>query len=133
MTASAAKTGVTPNLYSLSGNGVHVTYASTGIDGRPSLEYQDAFQSQQFRGDDLRVAEGDLGGTVTVWLRRTVDSGSTSFTLLVPNAVAPQWETVQIETVGVTAIHRFSVLRLTGQLTTYESILLHGVAEAVDF
>ena len=42
---------VTPNLYQLSGKHLHVTYTTTGLDGRPTLTYQDAHQGKSFKAD----------------------------------------------------------------------------------
>src|SRR5262245_13548259 len=73
-----------PNLYQLSGDGIEVTYSTSGFDGKPHLSYQDAMQSKQFAGDQIRTVKTEIGTLVTVTIFLTVDSGSTSFTLLLP-------------------------------------------------
>ena len=35
----------TPDLYTLHGGGLHVSYSTTGIDGKPHFTYQDAQSS----------------------------------------------------------------------------------------
>jgi hypothetical protein len=45
---------------------------------------QNAVQSLQFAGDQINTIETQLGALVTVFIRRTIDAGSTTFTLLVP-------------------------------------------------
>src|SRR5262245_54302748 len=79
-----------PNLYQLQGEALHVTYATSGIDGLPHFSYQDAHQTLSFKGDEIRVAETEIGMLVTVSIRRTIDSGATSFTLLVPTVNVEQ-------------------------------------------
>jgi hypothetical protein len=74
-----------PNLFELSGNGIHVTYTTTSLQGKPLFNYHDAFQVKNFSGDEIQTAETVLGILVTVFLIRTSDSGSTTFTLLVPS------------------------------------------------
>ena len=75
---------VSPNLYQLSGNTLHVTYATTGIDGQPHLHYQDSQHNLNFSGNSIRAVECDLGTVVSVTIQLTVDSGSTSFSVLIP-------------------------------------------------
>ena len=43
-----------PNLFALTGSGVHLTYSSTSISGKPQLTYQDTGQTRQFTGDEIR-------------------------------------------------------------------------------
>jgi hypothetical protein len=126
---------VAPNLFHLSGRHVHVDYASSGIDGRPSVSYQDAFRSVQFRGDELGVVETPAGTLVTVTIVRTVDAGSTSFSVVVPRMNIDAGTPSPLSTVGITTIHRFSLVPALdrGQLDTYSVTRLHGTAQAVEF
>ena len=126
---------VTPNLYQLRGQHLHVTYTTTSIDGHPTLSYQDAHLAKSFRGDEIRAVECDLGTLVSVTLRMTVDVGSTSFSLFIPRMrVVPATNTA-LNTYGVTTIHStpFAPQVSQGQLDTYSIVALHGTAEAVDF
>jgi hypothetical protein len=75
----------TPNLYVLHGPQLHITYATTGIDGQPHFTYQDLQRALHFTGDEIRTAELEIGTLVTVTIQLTVDAGSTSFSLLVPH------------------------------------------------
>ncbi len=133
--AAPADAGVrtAPNNFALSGCGVHVTYASSGIDGQPSLTYQDAIRMLSFRGAELRVVDSDLATTVSVTIQQTVDSGSTSFTVLIPGVELPGGQPIPVATVGVSTLHRFSILPITGQLDSYYTVALHGTASLVEF
>src|SRR6202011_605698 len=66
-----------PNLYEVSGNGIHVTYSTTSITGKPLFHYHDGFQVKNFSGNEIQTAETVLGNLVTVFLIRTVDGGGT--------------------------------------------------------
>jgi hypothetical protein len=126
---------VTPNLFQFTGSHLHVSYTSTSIDGKPTLSYQDAHEGKSFRGDEIRTVECDLGTLVSVTIRRTVDAGSTSFSLLIPHMRINPGATGTVRTDGVTTVHRFSIAPqlLNGQLDVYNIVALHGTAQAVDF
>jgi hypothetical protein len=66
-----------------------------------------------------------------VTIRRTIDTGSTSFTLVVPRVrlAAGQTES-DVEVVGITTRHRFSVVHRfnLGQLDEYGEVTLKGTA-----
>ena len=74
----------TPNLYQLHGHHLHITYSTSSIDGKPRFQYHDPFQTLQFSGDEIRTIASEIGTLVTVTIRLTVDSGSTSSTLSCP-------------------------------------------------
>lgn len=124
-----------PNLYQVHGAHLHVTYATTSFTGGPRFTYQDANGTQSFEGDAIRTAETEIGTLVTVTIARTVDAGSTSFTLLVPRVNLGQANQVPITTEGVTTLHRFSIVPAlnTGQLDVYRVVGLTGTASAVEF
>jgi hypothetical protein len=126
---------VTPNLFHLSGDHIHVTYSTTSIDGRPTLSYQDAHIGKSFRGDEIRVVECDVGSLVSVTLRLTVDAGSTTFSVLIPRVRMDQGTSSHVRTYGITTLHRFSIVPqlLHGQLDNYRTVALHGTAQFVLF
>lgn len=125
---------VTPNMYHLSGHGLHVTFTTAGIDGKPTMSYQDAHQAKSFHGDQLRIVECDLGTLVSATIRMTIDTGSTSFSLLIPRMQIVQGTTAAVNTYGITTVHRFSVIPQfnLGQLDTYDIVHLHGTAQVVE-
>lgn len=100
---------VQPNFWILSGGGIQITYSSTG----PSLHYQDSFRSLNFSGSQIRVVEAaDLGTLVSVTVFLTVDSGSSTFTLLLPtvNLDSTIGSSAPVSTEGITTSHHFSIL-----------------------
>jgi hypothetical protein len=126
---------VSPNLYQLSGNNLHINYSTSGIDGKPHFNYQDAQQNLSFIGDDVRAVECDLGTVVSVTIQRTIDSGSTSFSVLIPRINLAAGESVRIRTKGIVTIHRFSIIPAAnhGQLDLYTVTKLRGTASEVAF
>ena len=122
---------ISPNIYQLSGGGLHVTYSTTGIAGLPHFHYQDAFQTRDFTGPEIRTTKTEIGTLVTVTIRMTVDSGSTSFSLLVPvvNLTGPT-DKEPVHTIGITTVHRFSVVAafMKGQIESYSVTNLSGTA-----
>ena len=128
---------IAANMFDLAGGGLHVSYSTSGIDGKPHMSYQDATRSLSFTGDDIRKMDGgDLGTVVSVTIMRTIDAGSTSFSLLVPrvNLAAPFGST-PIHTDGITTQHPFSLLpaQNRGQRDFYAVTALHGTASHVEF
>jgi hypothetical protein len=99
---------------------------STGelFHSRTHLHYHQGTVVKDFTGKEIRVAEvPDLGTLVSVTTHMTVDSGSTTFAVLLPivNLPAPPALPVAIPvaTDGITTLHRFSTVLA----------LLHGQQE----
>jgi hypothetical protein len=119
---------VEPTLYQLSGHHLHVTYSTTGIDGKPHFSYQDLHQTLNFSGDEIRRVETEIGALVSVTIRMTIDTGGTSFSLLLPRVNIPGEQTVPIQTEGITTLHKFSVGPTPGQRDFYTVARLTGSA-----
>ena len=124
---------VQPTIWNLSNTatGLQVSYSVAG----PSLHYHQGPVVQDFTGKDIRVVEvPDLGTSVSVTIHMTVDSGSTTFTMLLPivNLPAPPAlpAAVPVTADGITTLHRFStVLALQhGQQEFYTVTPLQGTA-----
>ena len=126
---------VTPDVYELAGGPLHITYATTSKDGQPYFSYQDGSQTLNFRGNEIHQENSEMGTLVTVILRRTVDAGSTTFTLLVPTIRLKESSTAEVHTYGITTVHKFSVIPAMnmGQIETYTSTELLGTANIVMF
>jgi hypothetical protein len=137
---------VQPNHFELSGgylNGsgsIHVSYTTHSgppttefPKGPPRFSYQDASQSRAFSGKEIQIVETELAQIVSVVLRLTPDSGSTTFSLLVPRVNLPAGQPTPICTDGITAIHRFAIAPglLQGQLDHYSVTPLRGAASNI--
>jgi hypothetical protein len=126
---------VAANMITVAGGGLHVSYSTSGIDGKPHLSYQDPMRSLSFTGDEIRRVECDLGAVVSVTIVRTVDSGSTSFSLLVPHVNVPPFGSVSLSTEGITTHHAFSIVPAfnRGQRDFYHVTPLQGTASNAVF
>ena len=118
-----------PNYYELDGGGVHVVYSLANRGGTASLTYKDEYRTLSFGPRDIRTTRTELGTLVTVTTYLTVDTGSTSFTLVVPDVSLGPKASVPIRTFGVTAVHHFSVVPRPGQVEEYAVTKLHGTAQ----
>lgn len=126
----------TPNIYQLHGNQIIVNYSTGDLGSIKAFEYQDTFQTLNFKGDEIRTVPTEIGTLVTVTIRRTIDTGSTSFTLLIPSVNLPSINSrVNITTEGITTLHCFSVVPRfnQGQTELYSVTQLTGIAEAIPF
>ena len=73
-----------PNLFEVKSGTLSVSYATSGIDGKPHFNYQDSGVTISASDAQIRTQETEIGTLVTVTIRRTIDSGSAAFSLLVP-------------------------------------------------
>lgn len=123
------------NLFQLHGGGLQITYSTTGIDGKPHFGYHDAQQSLSFSGDQITTEPTAIGTLVTVRIRMTIDSGSTTFSLLVPTINFDMDKSVPISTIGITTVHKFSIIPALrhGQTELYNVTRLTGTASQVHF
>jgi len=127
-----------PNQAHLQGRGISVSYypdgfgapvARTEVDVGPSIKTPCA----PCRSTTTTTCGSSLcpiGTIVSITLVMTVDTGSTTFSLLVPDVQLPQDQTsVSIHTGGITTILRVFVA-LVGhpQSETYTVTRLHGTA-----
>lgn len=122
-----------PNLYQVSGKHLHISYSTTGIDGKPKFTYQDLHQTLSFSGEEIRTIHTEVGVLVSVTIRLTVDTGGTTFSLLVPRVNIPSEQVVPIQTVGITTVHKFSIIPVIGQRDLYHTTHLTGSASRVRF
>jgi hypothetical protein len=128
-----------PNQYHLQGGGISVSYYPQGfgppIQGRGRLifVYQDAHRSESFYSDGTNVRTvkvDDVGMVVSVTIAETIDTGNTTFSLLIPDVDLPdQLTSVFIRTEGITTVHRaFVALIGHPQAETYCVTELDGTA-----
>jgi hypothetical protein len=127
---------VCPDLFQLWDGDISVTYQPVFVGGRPSLTYRDRHRTLQFGGDEIRRVEvPDLGTVVSVTLVLTVDSGSTTLSVLLPRVHLPDHvgASTPISTEAVTAIHHVSIAPVfeQGQRDTYAVSRLAGTASLV--
>jgi hypothetical protein len=122
---------VQPTIWILAGGGINVRYTTAG----PHFQYQDLTLNHDFTGQEVRVVhESDIGTLVSVTLQLTVDSGSTTFTVLLPRVNLPAPPAlpamVPVMTDGITTIHHLSLVTAFqhGQQDSYTVTRLYGTA-----
>jgi hypothetical protein len=131
-------TFIAPNMWVLSGGGIHVRYSTTSLAGTPQFHYQDSLRVLNFTGAQIRsVSVPDVGTLVSVTIHMTVDTGSTTFTIVLPqvNLVAGDPASGNVTTFGITTTHAFSIVAPfdIGQREFYGVTTLTGTASLVVF
>jgi hypothetical protein len=123
----------TANTFNLQGHHLHINYSSTSFGGMPLLTYQDSTQTLDFIGDQIRTVDTEIGKLVTVTIALTIDRGSTSFTLLVPNVNLGSSNLAHVNTDAITTIHRSAIdpKLVQGQTEIYSVTKLSGTATFV--
>ena len=114
--------------YDLSGGDLHVVYGPVG--GRAVFMYQDALRALSFRGTDIHTTTSLAGTMVSVVIQRTIDSGYTTFNVLIPRVRLRPGAPAPVQTHGFTVSHRSVVPSdiQFGQLDSYGVIPLEGTA-----
>ncbi len=102
----------------------------------PAPRYQDPTRTVHFCGDQIRrVDVADLGTVESVTLVMTVDTSSTTFSLLLPrvNLANDVGASAPISTEGITTVHRLSPVPAfdMGRRDVYTCTPLHGTASPV--
>ncbi|MFN6558495.1 MAG: hypothetical protein RMY28_001630 [Nostoc sp. ChiSLP01] len=137
MPSHAEETFKVPTSYELQNKQqrLKVTYSTTSFTGEPRLQYQKGRQILQFAGDEIRTTDTEIGTLVTVTLSKTVDTGSTTFSLLIPAVNLGNSNEAPIETKGITTENRFSTIPAfnQGQRQIYKVTPLFGTAQALVF
>ena len=124
---------VAPNLWSLSGGGITIRYSTAGTG---NFLYHDSVRTVTFTGPQIEIATVPaLGTLVSVVVFLTVDSGSTTFTILLPptNLNPPTLTHTPVTTDGITTHHHFSVVPTfnLGQQAFYAVVPMTGTASHV--
>jgi hypothetical protein len=131
--ASAAQ----PNLFDLkdAANHVHITYSTSGVDGRAHLGYTDPRLNRAFTGKEIRVMPSEIGTLVSVTLDQVPDLHTITLTLLVPainlGPAQTTFSTKAILTTQHTSIGGPALVK--GALQTYQVLTLQGTARVVLF
>ncbi|MDD5216287.1 MAG: hypothetical protein PHQ03_12250 [Methylococcales bacterium] len=135
ITTTSAESQQQPNLYDLKNGSLQINYSTSGIDGKPHFSYTKNKVHLSFSGDEIRTAETDLGTVVSVTTTMTVDSGSTSFSILIPKINLDSTKKSTIKTQGIETKHTFSMIPTfnKGQVDTYKVIGLTGKVSFVMF
>lgn len=134
---AAGSSTTTPDRYDLHGKQISISYIPEAVigpvptDGPVRFVYQDDLQTLKFIGADIRTVDvPDLGTVVSVTIGKTIDTGYTSFSVLIPRVtLTPQLGlSAAVSTVGVTTEHRELLAFGHPQTQTYSTTRLRGTA-----
>ena len=131
-----ARKATQANLFEVSGGATSVTYATTGIAGKPSFHYSDGERDVNVEGSDIRTKKTDLGTLVSVDLDVVADGLSTSATLFVPTVNLGDTREQKLRTLVVVTTTADTIggpSLVVGQVQRYKSVTLRGTARAVQF
>jgi hypothetical protein len=124
---------VQPNAYTLKGG--HITFVyfpAEPIDRRAEVIYTDAKETKTFIGTAIRVERVAIGTLVTVNVERTIDNGSTDFSVLLPDiTLADAKNKVTFHTDGIVTKFKGPDSAGRGVIESYEFIPMTGTAESV--
>jgi hypothetical protein len=123
------------NLFELCNSGIQITYLSSGIEGSPLFSYRDGNIYCQFRGEEIRCAETEIGQLLTVTIEQILDLRTVTFTLILPDVgVMPGSAGTHIQVPGIkVTTHTTIAGPAIGPAKTYFSVNLNGTAQAVVF
>ena len=108
---------------------------TSGLQGQPHFTYHDAIQVKNFTGNQITAVQTSIGLLVTVLIHLTIDAGSTTFSVLLPNVNLPDglFGSANITAEGITTVHRFSIFHIQGQTEFYTAVPMQGTAMHVLF
>jgi hypothetical protein len=126
---------ITPNQFELRGAGLSVSYSASGLSGKPQLTFTKRGHTLTFMGDEIGVADTQVGALITVTIATRVDRDSTTFSFLLPAIQMSDASSKEaFRTIGITTIHKTTIAGPpNGVQETYKTTELRGVARAVEF
>jgi hypothetical protein len=127
-------TNIQPNRFVLQGGVVKVDYATTSFVGQPVLNLTvGTGPTRHFSGSQIRRLNTEIGTLVTVTTAMTVDTGSTSFSVLIPAiTLTGISDHVTFTTEAITTSHTGpNSFPATGVHETYQFIPMKGEAHFV--
>ncbi|MFZ2899150.1 MAG: hypothetical protein WA004_11035 [Saprospiraceae bacterium] len=125
------------NLFDLKNLTLKINYSASGIDGKPHLSYQKGSTQLNFRGNQIRRKETEIGTLVSVTLKTVPDLYSRVFSLLLPQVNVPDGSSEvavnvkALETTVKTSIGGPDLV--SGQVQAYKVYSLIGKARSVVF
>jgi len=127
---------IQPNRYVMqsSDGKTRVDYETSGLIGQPTLNLtQGPGPVRHFTGSQIRTLNTEIGTLVSVTTQMTVDTGSTSVSVLIPSiSLKTVSEQTSFSTEAIVTSHSGpNSLSTTGVHETYQFITLKGEASLV--
>ena len=128
-----------PNDFELHGKDIQISYSMDSLAGGPQLTYKTQKFDKQFKGNEIRVSETEIGKLITVTIENLlpdIEGELVKLTLLLPTINLPSNLETQFQTEGIftTQFHKGFINHPIPekQLETYEILSLEGTARRVD-
>ncbi len=123
------------NLFELSGDDIRITYSSSSFAGSPLFSYRDGSINRQFRAEEIRSVETEIGKLLTVTIEQIPDLRTVTFTLVLPAVtVLPGSAGTHIQVPGIKTVTYTTIAGpVVGQEKIYSEVNLRGTAQAVAF
>jgi proteasome lid subunit RPN8/RPN11 len=123
------------NLFELSGDGIQVTYSTSGLEGLPLFSYRNGNINRQFSGAEIRSVATEIGELLTITVEQILDIRTVNFTLILPTVnVLPGSTGTHIQVFGIiTTTHMNIPGPVLGPAKTYYQGNLNGTARLVSF
>src|SRR5262245_41750484 len=93
-----------PNLFTLSGEGLTVTYSTTSLDGKPRFTYKKGQKTLNFSGDQIDSVGINIGTLVSVVIATVPDKNVTTFSILLPAIRLPDSKKQAFRTIGIVTV-----------------------------
>lgn len=124
---------VQPNVFELGGYNTQISYSTTSSTGVPELIYTNRGETLNFRGEQIRTEQTQLGQMVTVNLSSSLQGISPveSLSLLIPMVNLPADN--RQGSIQMIAIFSLRSPAIPGQSQNYMTLCLSGTASQIDF
>src|SRR5688500_15796287 len=123
------------NLFELGGDGIQVTYSTSGLEGLPLFSYRNGNINCQFSGGEIRSVATEISELLTVTVEQILDIRTVSFTLILPIVnMLPESAGTHIQVLGIiTTTHMNIAGVVLGPAKTHHQVNLNGTAQVVVF
>lgn len=125
------------NLFELASGSLKITFSASSLDGKPQLSYHKGATSLNFRGNQLRQTKTETGTLLSVTLNTVPDLRTVVLSLLLPQVnVEDRSPSTAVSVKAIETTIRSSIggpNLVKGQVQTYKSYSLKGVAKSVVF
>ena len=116
--------------FQLAGEGVEITYLTSGQDGKPHFTYKDAEYDRSYAGNEILIQQNQLGSLVMVTLLFIPEDKSVTVTLIVPRTWGVQNAAVALEALAIKCVTKMTWRPAVGAAESYEAIPLEGSVQS---
>ena len=126
-----------PNHFELEGKDTKVTYSTESFSGPPQLTYQDSERTISALGDDFHTEKTALGKVVSMTVEIVPDGWTRSVSVLIPLVHLGDGQSpAVVKTLAIFSRRKSHIAgpgAVQGQVTTFETLDLAGMASQVEF